>query len=414
MNQAPEKLKLRRARRRSRPIVAALIAVAILIVGIAASVAIYLATSVKPPEVDLNPPGGEQKDEDGNVINPLPPELSTASRKKGVYSFLVVGLDNPTNSRNTDVIMLCNFDTNTGEVNILQIPRDSYVKDAVMPSGGKINNLFNSACFDYQQKNPTSGEEEQYNYAMNYLCRKVSSLFAVPVDFYVSFNTFMYRELLELVCPITVNVPFDMDYDDPTQDLHIHLKAGLQQLDPEQAEGFSRFRQNNDGSGLAEGDFSRVDLQKIVLAAIAEKFFTETSLPSVHAVVGKLLENVNTSLSLENCVWFMTKALSLYADGTMAFSDIRMYDLPCKVPSPSQCMELLGVNYLISYGFMETSFGYTLEILNKAFNLTDVEITEGMLGYQEYVNMGGYCDHSDTEGHSIQEILTEPPKVSVY
>lgn len=350
--------------------------------------------------------------EDVNTV--LPPEVELANRKEGVYSFLVVGLDNPKNSRNTDVLMLCNFDTENGGINILQIPRDSYVIDPLMPTGGKLNNVFNRAAADYEEKNPGASDADVYHYAMDYLCKKVSSLFCVPIDFHISFNTLMYRELLELVCPITVNVPFDMDYDDPTQDLHIHLKAGVQQLDPEQAEGFSRFRQNNDGSGLTEGDFSRVDLQKITLAAIAEKFLTETTLPNAHAVVGSIINNIETDLTLDNCVWFMQKALSLYASGTMTLDSIRMYDLPCKVPSPAECQRLLGINYLVSYGFMEKSMGYTLEVINKAFNLTEVEITAEMLGYEEAVDLGGYCDHSDTLGHSIQEILTAPPDVHLY
>ncbi|MBQ2252782.1 MAG: LCP family protein, partial [Clostridia bacterium] len=308
--------------------------------------------------------------------------------------------------------MLCSFDTVKGNVNVMQIPRDIYVVDELCPAGGKINNVFSLAARDYREQNPDATADAEFEYAMGYLCDKIGDLFAVPVDFYVSFNTLMYRELLEIVCPITVDVPFDMDYDDPTQDLHIHLKAGVQQLDPEQAEGFSRFRQNNGGhSGLPEGDFSRVDLQKITLAAIAEKFFSNFSLPSAHALAGTVWNNLDTDLEMNECIWFLQQALTLYTEGTMTLDSIRMYDLPCKVPSPAECAALLGVNYTVSYGFMETSLGYTLEILNKAFNTKDTPITAEMLGYVEAVEIGGYCDHSDTEGQSLQGILDNPPDV---
>ena len=395
MNREPEKLQLKRRKKKLRPIFAGLLAVCILLIGIAAFFWIYLGTNVKPPEVE--------------VQNPDNPE-EIISLPKETYTFLLVGRDNPNNSRNTDVLMLCSFDTKGGDVNVLQIPRDIYVVDPLAPYGGKINNIFNLAATDYREMNPDATSQAEFDYAMGYLCDKISDIFAVDVDFYLSFNTVMYRELLEIVCPITIDVPFDMDYDDPTQDLHIHLKAGVQQLNPEQAEGFSRFRQNNGmTSGLPEGDFSRVDLQKMVLAAIAEKFFSNFSLPSAHALAGTVWNNLDTDLEMNECIWFLQQALTLYTEGTMTLDSIRMYDLPCKVPTPWECTQLLGLDYTVSYGFMETSFGYTLEILNKAFNTKDTPITAEMLGYEEAVDLGGYCDHSDTEGQSLQQILDNPP-----
>lgn len=415
MNEQGQTVTLRRRKKKkTRPVAAILLALGILIVGVGAFFAVWLHGSTKPPEIEPSPSGNT-----GGSGEEVPVQSQSAGRQDGVYSFLVVGLDNPTNSRNTDVLMLCNFDTNTGDVNILQIPRDTYVDDALMSGEGKrlsgastyckINNLFNLAYADHQNSHPDATKDEHYKYAMDYLCDKISSMLCVPIDFHISFNTVMYRDLLEIVCPITLDVPFDMDYDDPTQDLHIHLKKGVQELNAEQAEGFSRFRQNNNGSSLLEGDFSRVDLQKMVLAAIAEKFFTTISLPSAHQFVGSVLNNIETNLTLENCVWFVQKALTLYTSQQMTLDSIRMYDLPCVVPSMSR---LSAMGYKLSYGFMEKNLGYTLTILNRAFCLSQEPITAEMLGYEEPFEIT-YCDHSDTEGKSLQEILTSPPKVSM-
>lgn len=401
MDQEPNqkaKLKLKQKKSRWKPLLTVGLALVILLGGAAAFFATYLSAGVAPPPVEV------EDEKTGEVT------LVT----KDVYNFLVVGCDNPnTGSRNTDVLMLCRFDTVAGDVNILQIPRDIYVVDELCPDGGKINNIFNLATLDYQEKNAAANNADVYHYGMDYLCDKISALFGVPVDFYIRFDTLMYRELLELVCPITVNVPFDMDYDDPTQNLHIHLKAGVQELNAEQAEGFSRFRQNNDGSGLLEGDFSRVDLQKITLAAIAQKFFTSFSLPNAHAVVGEINNNVNTSIGFDHSVWLLQRVLTLYAEGTMTLESIRMYDLPCAVPAPATCQQLLGTPYLVSYGFMEKNSGLTLEILNKAFADEDKPITAEMLEYEQLEGIS-YFDHSDTLGHSLQEILTAPPDVPVY
>ena len=43
----------------------------------------------------------------------------------------------------------------------------------------------------------------------------------------------------------------NMNYDDETQDLHIHLEEGYQHLDGDKAEQLLRFRKNNDGTGYS-------------------------------------------------------------------------------------------------------------------------------------------------------------------
>lgn len=416
MEQKEPKITLRGQKKKGRTLLAILLAALVLVGGVCAFFAIYLGQNSAPPQVELPTPtptptptpDGEEEPDDAPVI-------ASPARKEGVYSILVVGLDYPQNSRNTDVLMLCSFDTVSGAVNIMQIPRDIYVTDPLATRGTKINNIFNLACFDYQNKTPADefSKDAMYHYGMSYLKSKITALFSVPIDFHVSFNTVMYRSLLEVVCPITVTVPFDMDYDDSSQNLHIHLKAGTQQLNAEQAEGFSRFRQNNAGQSLLEGDFTRVDLQKQVLAAIADKVLTSISLPQAQAFVGQIINNVETNMTLDNCIWFFERALSLYASGTMTLDSIRMYDLPCYIPSIATIQNKLGI--FAAYGFMEKHLGYTVEILNRAFRLTEAEITADMLGYDDPEGWPiTSCDHSDTEGKSLQELLDNPIDLQLY
>lgn len=55
--------------------------------------------------------------------------------------------------------------------------------------------------------------------------------------------------------------PYNMDYDDPTQDLHIHYKKGMQHLNGEDAVKVLRWRKNNSGESLSVGDVGRVEVQ---------------------------------------------------------------------------------------------------------------------------------------------------------
>ena len=64
-----------------------------------------------------------------------------------------------------------------------------------------------------------------------------------------------------------------MDYDDDTQDLHIHLKAGQQKINGEKAEQLVRFRQNKKGkkkrAEYGEKNERRMRTKREFLKAIA-------------------------------------------------------------------------------------------------------------------------------------------------
>ena len=72
-------------------------------------------------------------------------------------------------------------------------------------------------------------------------------------------------DLVDLVEGVEFYVPRDMDYDDPYQDLHIHLKEGRQVLDGEKAMQLVRFR------GYDDGDIGRVAVQQDFLKALIKE-----------------------------------------------------------------------------------------------------------------------------------------------
>ena len=57
-------------------------------------------------------------------------------------------------------------------------------------------------------------------------------------------------ELVDVIGGVEFEVPIDMNYDDPTQDLHIHLNKGMQTIDGEKAEQLLRFRHSNYVNGV--------------------------------------------------------------------------------------------------------------------------------------------------------------------
>lgn len=81
-----------------------------------------------------------------------------------------------------------------------------------------------------------------------------------------------------------------MNYDDTSQNLHIHLKAGEQKLDGDKAEQLVRFRHNNDGTSYPEeygdNDTGRMRTQREFIMQVIK----QTAKPENIFKIGEILE----------------------------------------------------------------------------------------------------------------------------
>lgn len=93
----------------------------------------------------------------------------------------------------------------------------------------------------------------------------VSELLNLPIDYYAIINIDIFKNLVDAMGGVEVNVPYDMKYTDFAANLFIDLDAGVQQLDGEEAAGFVRFR------NTPTGDYSRIDNIKTLAHAMLER-----------------------------------------------------------------------------------------------------------------------------------------------
>ena len=70
-------------------------------------------------------------------------------------------------------------------------------------------------------------------------------------------------KLVDTIGGVKFYVPRDMKYDDPSQDLHIDLKQGMQTINGEKAEQLLRFRKGNHGETYSEEDGGSNDLGRM-------------------------------------------------------------------------------------------------------------------------------------------------------
>ena len=192
------------------------------------------------------------------------------ARKRGNSTILLAGTD--ASGDRTDTIMLLNIDRKAGKLSLMSIPRDTKVNSTYTPH--KINAAYG-----------VNGSGEQ---GMDALMEYVSECIGFRPDGYMLIDLNVFVELVDLMGGVRFDVPCDMYYNDPTQDLYINLQAGEQKLNGEQAMSVVRFR-----SGYAMADLERVNVQRDFLSAALHQW-----------------------VSVKN-LWKLPKALSLLLDHTM-------------------------------------------------------------------------------------------------
>jgi LCP family protein required for cell wall assembly len=230
----------------------------------------------------------------------LATETPKSEGMKGRLNILLVGTD--LGGVHTDTIMVASYDMDHKKVDILSIPRDTRVK-----VNGKYRKI-NSA-------NAIGG--------MDMLLETLKDSFGIGINYYVKINYKGFVEVVDALGGVDFDVPREMNYDDPVQDLHIHLKKGMQHLDGKQAEGLVRWRHNNDfSSGYAEGDVGRIKTQQEFIKAFIEQKLNLSNLDKAGELYGILVENVKTNMTIKNVLDLVPNLKELPSDG------ITTYQLP--------------------------------------------------------------------------------------
>jgi len=208
---------------------------------------------------------------------------------------LVLGVSEDITTKLTDTIILCGYNPDSQKAFMLSIPRDTFVGKSEATAGGfdKINALY--------QKD------------VEKTVAAVEKLTGVNIDNYVVVKNTALPAIVNAIGEVEFDVPIDMDYDDPTQDLHIHLKKGVQKIDGDKAEQLLRFRHNNDGSSYpyeyGDNDYGRMRTQRNFITAVAKKLITWESAANLKKITTAVFDNLETNMNLGNVLGYVPYGL---------------------------------------------------------------------------------------------------------
>ncbi|MEE0697035.1 MAG: LCP family protein [Oscillospiraceae bacterium] len=276
----------------------AAIAVCVVLVLAFAAVAGYLAWEkpvdraggglVDPTAESVPPKASEAPDAEPSVEPTQDPnEGAPASLNENMYTFLVVGLDQVSNS--TDTIMVGRIDTETHKIDVVSIPRDTMVN--VSWGTKRVNTYYSSDL--------VSGGN-----GIDGLMKGIRDLVGFDIDCYAVVDLEAFVELVDAIGGVDYDVPIDMYYYDPSQGLNISIPAGMQHLDGETAVKVVRFR-----SGYPTADIGRIGTQQDFLMSVASQMLTLGNIPNLPTFIDIFEKYVTTNLSAANISFFARQFL---------------------------------------------------------------------------------------------------------
>ena len=229
-------------------------------------------------------------------------------RKEGFYTFALIGMDQQYG--NTDTILIGSYDDVNKTLDFVSIPRDTMVN--VPWDVKKVNTIYS-----YSVRYGLADDKiEGFKAGMR-------DFTGFTIDNVILVNMRGFVNLVDTIGGVYFDVPVSMNYDDPIQDLHIHVSKGYQYLNGTQAVGVMRFRNNNDGSGYF--DTGRIETQQKFLKAIAKQCISTISISKINDYAKIFKESVTTDLTVGNLVWYGEKLLALDPE------NIRFHTLPSEV-----------------------------------------------------------------------------------
>lgn len=203
---------------------------------------------------------------------------------------LLIGFDR-TNGL-TDVIMVGHIDPANNQVQIVSIPRDLeiyFTEDefkaikANNPNNrilhAKLNNIYSLIGWD-----------ETALMDIKAIAEVITGL---EIDYMMTINIDGFTDMVDAVGGVEFDVPQDMYYNDPAQDLYIDLQAGLQTLDGDKAEQLVRYRK-----GYERGDLQRIEVQQDFIAAMVDQVIHRSDFSEISQLLTTGYNMIDTDFGL--------------------------------------------------------------------------------------------------------------------
>lgn len=222
-----------------------------------------------------------------NVLNPaLIPRSLRIGFIRQPFNLLVLGTDitfdaltlkpMPGKKGRADTLLLVRIDPIKHQVNVLSIPRDTYVEIS-----GVGRSKINAA-------NAYGG--------LPLVKETITQLTGQKIDHFIEIKPTAVTRMVDLLGGVTIDVEQRMRYVDKAQGLDIDLHQGEQKLSGKQAHDYIRYRNNY------SGDIGRVRRQQKFLKALTKSLVSPANFLKAPFVIHTALAEIKTDLPLSQVI----------------------------------------------------------------------------------------------------------------
>lgn len=185
--------------------------------------------------------------------------------------------------KRTDTMMVINYNPDTRNTQIVSIPRDTLVTE-----NGK-NYKANAA---YVKGGAAKAK------------KVVENILSININYVVNIDYTAFRDFIDSIGGVKMQINRDMIYDDDSQNLHINFKKGTTvNLNGQKAEEFFRWRKNNDGTGFENGDIDRIQNQHDFIQQVEKKIKSPFIIFRTPFILTKLGSDIDTNMSAVSIIY---------------------------------------------------------------------------------------------------------------
>jgi len=278
--------------------------------------AVSAATASPVPTVVVPSPTPRPAEKIGadvaSVVDATPqavPPVPAISLGSSRFAFLLLGYGGGGHDGAylTDSMMVVIVDPPQRTLTLLSLPRDSWVPlyfDGATATYNKVNTAYAFAqdpSLFPERLSRYRGDQGAGNFAMD----TVSRLLGIPIQYYLGLDFQGFREMIDAVGGIDINVPdgFAARYpvnDDPSIDASwtiVRFEPGVQHMDGERAIEYARARETIDNS--SEGsDFARSRRQRLIIEAFKARLLQPGGLIHLPHLLAIASQHVDTNYTV--------------------------------------------------------------------------------------------------------------------
>ncbi len=366
-----------RLTRQQKLLIAVAVVLAIVLIAVVACQSLFVRPDLPDKNADADSGTQEEEIDWGEGTRPR----SDGERKsQDYYTVLILGRDTG-GGGNTDTMLLASYDVTNQKATVMSIPRDTMVN--VSWDIKRINSVYNYY----------GGGDR----GIQYLYKEIAQLVGFEPDYQVVVEWDAVGQIVDAMGGVWFDVPRNMNYDDPYQDLHIHQEKGYRLLTGDDAMQVLRYRHDNDMRyGYPDGDLGRIKTQQAFLTAMVDQLLQIKNVTKINQFIQVFQNNVETDLSFQNILWFAQQAIL----GGLSMENVEFVTMPNRTAS---CWSRTYHNY---QSYVVPSANELLELVNtklspytEVFTLSDLDIMS--------VNSDGSI--SSSTGHVEDSRAARPP-----